>query len=387
MQPPVRAAGARSLAAGAKRRIGAARARLGRDRLASTSVVDSFDDVADVECVDVELPRAPAPPPRSSTVQAELHPMFTRNYSEPAYPLRVVTVPEGRLATGSGVVFSAAGDLVMETLWDHEHFVREFAHPAPLPEPERVAGTHASIMSLWCENYFHWIFNSLPRIAVLQASGVAYDRLIVPEHMSRFQRESLAALGIAESRLLPFTGNHLQPERLVWVAPLAPINEPSSFLLDWVRGALGPGESEPARMFYVSRRGGTRNAANERELLAALEPLGFELLLPETLSFQEQMRTFASAKLLVGPHGSNFVNAIFSRHLSVLEFFQPAHVNWGVYTMLCAAGHDHWNIMCEPVRRLGPRKFDDMRVPVDLVLESVTRMLERQPAPSPAAPA
>ena len=61
-----------------------------------------------------------------------------------------------------------------------------------------------------------------------------------------------------------------------------------------------------------------------------------------------------------------------------LEFFQPAHVNWGVYTMLCAAGHDHWNILCEPVRHLGPRKFADMDVPVELVLESVARILERQ---------
>ena len=347
-------------------------------------LVDSFDRVAGVELVDVDLPREPAPPPTSRTVQAELHPMFTRSYSEPAYPLRVATLERARLATGSGVVFTAAGELVMETLWDHDHFVREFARPKRLPKPVRVAGTHASIISLWCDNYFHWIFNALPRIAVLEASGVAYDRLIVPAELSRFQRESLAVLGIPESRLMPFTGEHLQPDELVWIAPLAPINEPSSFLLDWVRRSLGPGESEPTRMYYVSRRGGTRNAANERELLDALEPLGFELLLPEQLSFAEQLRTFASAKLLVGPHGSNFVNAIFSRHLSVLEFFQPAHVNWGVYTMLCAAGQDHWNIMCEPERRLGPRKFDDMHVPVELVLESVARMLEQPASPTVA---
>ncbi len=303
--------------------------------------------------------------------------MFARSYSEPGYPLRVATLTGARLATGSGVVISAAGELVMETLWDHDHFVREFAHPKRLPEPLVVEGTHASIISLWCNNYFHWMFNALPRLAVLEASGVPYDRLIVPETLSRFQRESLALLGIPESKLLPYAGEHMRPERLIWVSPLAPINEPSSFLIQWVREAFGPRESEPTHKYYVSRRGGTRNAANERELLAALEPLGFELLLPETLSFADQVRTFASAKIVVGPHGSNFVNAIFSRHLRVLEFFQPAHVNWGVYTMLCAAGHDHWNIICDPVRRLGPRKFDAMYVPPDLVLESVHRMLDQ----------
>ncbi len=345
----------------------------------SPPVIETFDEVRGVALVDVDLPRVPAPPPTSTTVQAHLHPMFTRRYPEPAYPLRVATIPGGRLATSSGLVITPDGQLVMETLWDRDHYLREFPRSRPLPPPTRVPGTHASIMSLWCNNYFHWMFNSLPRIAVLEASGVAYDRLIVPERLTRFQRETLAVLGVGEDKLQAFTGEHLQPENLVWVAPLAPINEPSSFLLDWVRRSLGPGEAAPERMFYVSRRGGTRRAANEQQVFEALEPLGFEFLLPETLSFREQTRTFAGAKLLVGPHGSNFVNAIFAQHASVLEFFQPAHVNWGVYTMLCAAGLDHWNIMCDPVRRRGRRKFDDMHVPVELVLESVARMRE-QPA-------
>jgi capsular polysaccharide biosynthesis protein len=375
-----------AFAAAGKRRAHRALQRLAPAGPRPRRVVETFEQVAGVELVDVDLPRDPAPPPTSRTLQAALHPMFTRSYSQPAYPLRVVTLEHARLATGSGVVFTAADELVMETLWDHDHFVREFARPKRLPKPVRVSGTHASIMSLWCENYFHWMFNALPRLAVLEASGVPYDRLIVPAKLKRFQRESLAALGIPESRLMPFTGEHLQPEKLIWIAPLAPINEPSSYLLDWVRRSLGPGQSEPTRMFYVSRKGGTRNAANERELLDALKPLGLERLLPEELSFAEQLSTFASAKLLVGPHGSNFVNAIFSRRLSVLEFFQPAHVNWGVYTMLCAAGHDHWNVMCEPERRLGPRKFDDMHVPVEVVLESVARMLEQPALPTAVRP-
>lgn len=309
--------------------------------------------------------------------------MFTRTYSQASYPLRVATVANGQLMTASGVVLTAAGELVLETLWDEPHFEREFGRPRARTQATQISGTHASLVSLWCNNYFHWIFNSLPRIAVLRASGVHYDSLIVPEPLRPFQRESLARLGISESELTPYSGEHLQVERLVWAAPLAPINEPSSFLLKWVRDTLGPREQvTPERRFYLSRAGGTRDAVNERELLDALEPLGFQRLLPESLSFEDQLRTFASADLLVGPHGSNFVNGVFSRRVSVLECFQPAHVNWGVYTMLCAAGHDHWNLMCEPVKRRGPRKFDDMHIPVELVLESVREMLA-QPEPAP----
>jgi hypothetical protein len=34
----------------------------------------------------------------------------------------------------------------------------------------------SGVGSLWCHNYFHWMFQALPRLAVLQASGVEFDR-------------------------------------------------------------------------------------------------------------------------------------------------------------------------------------------------------------------
>jgi capsular polysaccharide biosynthesis protein len=262
---------------------------------------------------------------------------------------------------------------VLESLWDEDHFKRDFDPPRALPPATRLRGTHASLISLWGNNYFHWIFNCLPRLAVLEASGVQYDGLIVPERLAPFQRAHLEILGIPEHKLVPFTGAHVQADTLVWAAPMSPINEPSSYLLDWVRAALCPEHPEPHRRLYVSRRD-SREAVNEKELYAELEPLGYEFLLPETLPFREQVKIFASTRLAVGPHGSNFVNGIFSRQLAVLELFQPAHVNWGVYSVLCAAGQDHWNIICPPVKRRGPRRFDDMKVPIDLVLETIEVM-------------
>jgi hypothetical protein len=335
-----------------------------------------LEDIAHVEVVDVDLPQDPAPAPRSRTVQAEMHPMFTRAWSHPPPPLRVAVIPGGRLATGSGVVITAQGELVLETLWDAPHLRREFGRPRRLAAPRRLEGRHASIISLWGDNYFHWMFNSLPRLAVLRASGVEYDSVIVPERLAPFQRETLSILGIDESRRTPFTGRHVAPEVLIWASPLASINHPTRYLIDWVRTSLAPPPPRaPARRFYVARAH-TRRAVNEREILAALDPLGFEAVLPEAHSFTEQVELFSSARVLVGPHGSNFVNGIFSSDLSVLECFQPAHVNWGVYGVLCAAGHEHWNLLCPPVRRRPrPRRFDDMAVPVDLVLRTLEQML------------
>jgi capsular polysaccharide biosynthesis protein len=344
----------------------------GRRRL---TPIERMDDVRGVALVDVDLPREPAAPPTSRTVQPDMHPNFVRSYAAPPHQLRVAIVPDGRVM-GSGAVVTTQGELVEESLWDIDHFRRHFNPPKAYPKAVRIEGRCASLISLWCDNYFHWIFNSLPRLAVLNASGVAYDRLLVPAELKPFQRETLALLGVHEEQLVPYAGEHVQADELVWAAPLAPINEPSSFLLEWVKSSLCPLDEEPSRLLYVSREGGTRRAVNEAAIFGALKPLGFEFVLPEHLSFTEQVRLFAQARVAVGPHGSNFVNAIFSRHMSVVEFFQPAHVNWGVYSVLCAAGQDHWNLLCDPVprRRLGVRRFDDMQVPVDLVLETIRRI-------------
>ena len=339
--------------------------------------VASFDEVPEAEITAVELPRTPAPPPSSRSVQPQVHPVFVRTYPEPVHPLRVVAVPDGHLVTGGGVVLTRDEVLVGETMWDLEHFRRDFDPPRQLSAPTHLSGTHASIISLWSGNYFHWIFNALPRLAVLRASGVAYESIIVPETLPRFQRETLALVGVTEERMTPFTGGHVTADRLIWAAPLAPINEPSVFLLEWVRASLGATAHQTGRRLYVSRSG-TRRAANEAEVYAALEPLGFEFVVPERLPFEEQVQLFASADVLAGPHGSNFVNAVFSDRASVLEFFQPAHVNHGVYSVLCAAGQDHWSIICEPVRRRGSRRFDDMHVPIDLVLQSVEAIMDER---------
>jgi Glycosyltransferase 61 len=353
--------------------------RASRDWLA-LSVVPSMEEVRGVTLTDVELPREPAPDPHSRTVQDSVHPALIRHHSMPTYPLRVAEIPGGRMI-GSGAVLTPDGQLVLESLWDDDHFRRDFEHPKAFPDPVAVAGRCASLISLWDDNFFHWIFNSLPRLAVLAASGVRYDRLLVPAELKAFQRATLELLGVRHEQMVPFTGRHVQVETLVWSAPLSPINEPSNFLLEWVRSSLCPREETPQRFLYISRRGGTRRVSNERELFGALEPLGFELVLPEQLPFSEQVRLFAQARLAVGPHGSNFVNAIFSRQLTALELFQPRHVNWGVYSVLCAAGHDHWSIVCEPVRSLGrphPRRFDNMRAPLGLVYATLERIALEQ---------
>ena len=74
--------------------------------------------------------------------------------------------------TSEGLVASADGRFVRETVLDDEHWRRMVNAPQPLVRRSRhLDGEWAALLSPWSGNYFHWIVDSLPRLAVLQAIG------------------------------------------------------------------------------------------------------------------------------------------------------------------------------------------------------------------------
>jgi capsular polysaccharide biosynthesis protein len=337
--------------------------------------VDRFEALDDVELFDVEWPIGGPPAANTRSVQAFTDPRLHSPAVALTHRPRVAVLRDARLATNGGAVISQDNRLVLETLWDEEHRRRHFV-PAPrLPPAVRLTGRHASIVSLWSENYFHWLFEGLPRLAVLQASGVGYDSLIVPERLSAFHRETLDVLGIPAESLTPFAGEHIQAEELVWVAPPAPIGRPTPHTIGWLReslcDALPP--ATRSRRIYL-RRPGSRRVANERAVLRALHHLAFEVIDPSVLSFREQVQLFASSDVAIGPHGAAFANGIFSDALSVLEFYQPSYVNASIVSVMAAAGHQHWSLVCRRVPSLHRVRHHAVWVGPHLVQRSLEMM-------------
>ena len=342
-------------------------------------VASSFDTATGCETVAVTLPSRPGPLRVSHSVQSEVHPNLIQTQPKPMHPLRVAVIPDGRLVTTSGAVITATGHLVMETLWDRFHWQRVFDPPPKLMDPVRVEGRVASIVSSWCHNYHHWLFEALPRLAVLEASGLTYDRLIVPNELSSFHHETLALIGIPPDRLVPHHNHHIVADELIWASPLAPFEQPSPLVVDWLRHKLGAdevyaavGDADPGRRLYLSRRG-VRKVANEAQLIAALAPLGFEVVDPDRLSVAEQVKLFAESGLAIGGHGAAFSNAIFSRQMTLVELYHSGLVNASTLGAATAASHTHWSLMCRRTPSLRRRRYQDLRAPIGLILETLER--------------
>jgi capsular polysaccharide biosynthesis protein len=335
--------------------------------------VDTFDALDDVAIVDVDLPRASLPEMRSRTVQPEVAPELIAPAHASAFALRVAITANGCLAHTSGAVIAPDGRLVRETVWDEAAWRRAFDPPPALGEATYVPGRHASIITAWSHGFYHWMFEALPRLAVLEASGVEFDRLIVPANLARFHVETLALLGFDNERLTPFTGHHLRVDELVWPAPLAPVGRPSPASVGWLRARLGMPAAVPSRRLYL-KRSHTRKVVNERALLEVLEPRGFEVVEPDTLALRDQVTLFSEAAVAVGPHGAAFSNGIFSSRLDVLELYQSRHVNSSTLCALAAAGHGHWSLLCDRALRLARPTHHDIEAPIAEVERSLRAM-------------
>jgi capsular polysaccharide biosynthesis protein len=283
----------------------------------------------------------------------------------PSWQPFVATVPNAELRGPDPAIYHD-GVLVYESLWDRDHFRRSHARL----ERERharmlAAGRAATILSLWYDNYYHWLVDVVPRLAVLRAAGVPDLPIVTPAQCTSFQDGSLRSLGITDRRL-PFTGSRMSFETLVWPSGLDPIGFPSPRTAEWLRHAFldEPARSAPRTRLYVRRS--ARTIANEREVLEVLGRFGFEVVQPETLSFAEQVRLFSQAELVLGCHGAGMANSVFARpDALIMELFQPGYINLSTYRLARSAGLRYRYLVG---RAAGPRRRGKDR---DIVVDTV----------------
>jgi capsular polysaccharide biosynthesis protein len=119
---------------------------------------------------------------------------------------------------------------------------------------------------------------------------------------------------------------------------------------------------------------------NEREVLRALRPLGFERLRLEGMPLAKQIAVFSRAECVIGPHGAGLTNLLFcSSGTPVIEIGTPYRPWACFYEIAHHRGLDYHLHMASPtrIRHFNPQTAvgdSDLRVdPVGLrdVIEAV----------------
>ncbi len=159
-------------------------------------------------------------------------------------------------------------------------------------------------------NYYHWIFEGLTRFWCRDhLPGFDGLTLVFPSAELRpFHTGVLERMGL-RNRIMVLNHRFVRFETL-WFPSFLDPGTVTARQVEWLRRLMFgvfPAAARPVRRrrLYVSRCDAkARIVSNEAEVMARLEPLGFEMIVPGRMSLEEQVTAFAGAAMVVAPHGA-----------------------------------------------------------------------------------
>lgn len=241
----------------------------------------------------------------------------------------VALIPGGRVWGEAGSVITPNNKILWDVSreWDPSPGSHSIFKQEAVPAVCRTSETVAVLSKIGSKNYYHWMFDVLPRVHLVRLTGIPIDKYIVPHPLAPYQLESLQAMEIPREKLMEAgLGFHLQSARLV--VPSLPLE--AKWACEFTRNELLQyAKTMPVRgkeRLYISRRYCIgRTVVNEAELTRALLVRGFREIIPESMSVAEQIRAFSQAQIVVGPQGAGFINALFcAPQAHVIELMSPS---------------------------------------------------------------
>ena len=316
---------------------------------------------------------------------------------------RVVSVKNGRLFTelcftvgvmkGRSLIASVSHDFSGETSYE---LVRN-KHGLINRLPRHIDATVVSLVTGGGGNYnyYHWLFDVIPRLFVLENSSVVDGcfKLLAPDKCLPFQVRTLSRLGfhcedVLSSRDYP----HCTARNLIAIShpktgSRNQSGEVSSWICERLRDAYMSKEQKNAYgndrlRIYVSRGDNTnqRVLLNEPELLKQLSIRGFKSLELSTFSFDEQVDLFAHAEAVVGVHGAGLSNLVFApAGCLVIEIAGQSYCPKMFEEIAAHRCHKYSRLICEQVNNGWPEnskkdiRLDDEQLRV--LLRSVDNCL------------
>ncbi|CAM3138310.1 glycosyltransferase family 61 protein [Paenibacillus lupini] len=280
----------------------------------------------------------------------------------------VVCIPEGRLMTSHCYVVTPDNIRLSDL---------ELTDPGyekmTLPEPEYYRETVASLFWGWnfpnpvshgTHTVFgHWFFDILPRIHLLENSGIAVDKYVLPKLTYDFQFESLKLLGIPLRKIIQVNKPdfHLTAKKLIVSAvPLIIGKCPpwaSYFIAEKMKYSRKINKQKGYERIYITREDASaRYVVNEEEVLRYLKTKGFRKIVLTPMSTEEKIEVFSSAKVIVAPFGSGSINVAFCEPgASLIELSPVSFVDNYFWKLCCHAGMDYYELICkvEPKAHVG----------------------------------
>lgn len=275
----------------------------------------------------------------AKSIETTVHPYLTP-YTYKADNGYIAVIPNGSVWGASGAVILPNGmpaiDLSPEYDGENNRMLAPEEHPA-LCRPKAqeqlfVHGTAAVLTFCGSHNYFHWLYDVLPRLGMLQELNCPYEKIIMNPNPHRpFVEETLSLLEIPDTAIIRTNVNlEIQADQLIAPSLMMNAHYPpwtTACLRRFFLSKRDTAFHTPERIYISRRKASFRQISNEEEIIRCLEKYGFVSVCLEDWSFAQQIQLFASAKVIVGPHGAGLANLAFcSQGTQVIEIFHIRHV-------------------------------------------------------------
>jgi len=185
-------------------------------------------------------------------------------------------------------------------------------------------------------NYYHWLIEALPRIGLLEKTGMTPDLYFMSDS-KKYQRDSLETLKIpAEKIISPSINTCIIADRLLVPSLLFHCTESKkedyldklpSWTGDWLCSKFLPQTQGNAHeKLYISRKSTcARRIRNESELIENLSRYGVRAVKLEDLDITSQGKLFHGADFIISPHGAALANIVFCNPGTKVIDFMPAN--------------------------------------------------------------
>ena len=250
-------------------------------------------------------------------------------------------IPWGRIWGPNGSVIAPDNKLLWDVSFEYNKTPK--SHPIFLQEklpPITYTSETLAVITAQCSfNYYHWMFDVLPRLNLLRQSPVEFDRFVINrgkyymEEYCKYQNESLDLLGIPKEKLIECNNQtHIQAKQLIVSSMAGYTAYVPKHVCQFLRNEFLQKDNiqkltESERIF-ISREDAThRKLLNEEEVVHVLKKYGFKIVKLSALSFVEKIQLFNSAEVIVSPHGAGLSNIVFCNPgTKVLELFTPTYL-------------------------------------------------------------
>ena len=198
---------------------------------------------------------------------------------------------------------------------------------------QNIEGTVAVLSGIFNYNYFHWMFDILPRIELLRQSSINFndiDKFLISDRLP-FQQETLKILDIPTTKIIDTDKHqHIQATKLIVPSFPGCVAWMPKWACDFLRTEfLNLAEtSDKIDRIYISRKqANNRRIINEDEIIELLTKFGFQSVRLESMSVTEQASLLANAQIIISPHGGGLTNLVFCQPgTKVIEIFSPNYI-------------------------------------------------------------